>query len=46
MWIFCIAVADRQLSLKGIQTRIDTVISSLPFPLAKYIGTLEEIERK
>lgn len=44
--MFCIAVADEELSLKGILTRIHTVVSSLPSPLGKYISTLEGIGRK
>lgn len=46
MWVLCFAVADKQLSPKGIQTRTHTVTSSLPSPLGKYIGTLEGIGKK
>lgn len=46
MWVFCFAVADYQLSPKGIQTGIHTVISSLPSPLGKCIVTLEGMGRK
>lgn len=46
MWVFCFAVADKQLSLKGIQTITHTVFSSLPSLLGKCIVILEGIGRK
>lgn len=44
--MFCFAMAGKQLYPKGIKTRTHTVISSLPSPLEKCIGTLEGIGRK